>query len=196
MNLKAMRISQMTNPIVALIKSLIVQTFHSIRTAVRAISFVISPAGSPGSRCADRQRIVERPKPEAEPRADFFGCRHEHDGHAQQDAEELDNCLACSDVELIAGKNDLTVLRPDLAVGWYSERNGGFQPSEVFPDFSQQVWWLGECGYEWRIPIAEHVLSREGALCPILREKRLLRASTTSHPSVLSWPLFVTLRRI
>lgn len=123
-------------------------------------------------------------------------------GYSWQEAPDrrtgrgFDDCLACSGVELIAGKNDLTVLRPDLAVGWYSERNGGFQPSEVFPDFSQQVWWLGECGYEWRIPIAEHVLSREGALCPILREKRLLRASTTSHPSVLSSPLFVTLRRI
>ena len=85
---------------------------------------------------------------------------------ARRTSRSFDDCLACSGVELVAGKNDLSALRPDLAAEWHPTRNGGLGASDVFADFRQQVWWLGACGHEWRAPIAERVMSREGALCP------------------------------
>ena len=76
----------------------------------------------------------------------------------------FDDCLACADIALVPGKNDLATVRPDLAAEWSSKNP--MPASAVFPDFCQQVWWLGACGHEWRAPIAKRVGSHDDALCP------------------------------
>ena len=75
---------------------------------------------------------------------------------------------------MVPGKNDLAAVRPDIAEEWHPTRNP-LPASAVFPDFKQQVWWLGRCGHEWRAPIAKRVNSRDGALCPYCSGRKALK---------------------
>lgn len=93
---------------------------------------------------------------------------------ARRTGRSFDDCLACADVALIPGKNDLATVRPDIAEEWHPTRNP-LPASAVFPDFKQQVWWLGRCGHEWRAPIAKRVNSRDGALCPYCSGRKALK---------------------
>ena len=77
-----------------------------------------------------------------------------------------DDCLACADVDLVPGRNDLATLRPDIAAEWHPTKNA-CKPSEVFPDYHMIAWWKGAtCEHEWRAPIAKRTGSAAGALCP------------------------------
>jgi hypothetical protein len=92
---------------------------------------------------------------------------------ARRTGRSFDDCLACADVALVPGKNDLATVRPDIAAEWHPTRNP--VPASAFsPDFKQQVWWLGECGHEWRAPVAKRVGSHEAALCPYCSGKKAL----------------------
>ncbi|MFR1638126.1 MAG: zinc-ribbon domain-containing protein [Eggerthellaceae bacterium] len=93
---------------------------------------------------------------------------------ARRTGRSFDDCLACADVALVPGKNDLAAVRPDIAEEWHPTRNP-LPASAVFPDFKQQVWWLGRCGHEWRAPIAKRVNSRDGALCPYCSGRKALK---------------------
>ena len=93
---------------------------------------------------------------------------------ARRTGRSFDDCLACADVALVPGKNDLATVRPDISEEWHPTRNP-LSASVVFPDFKQQVRWLGGCGHEWRAPIAKRVNSRNGALCPYCSGRKALK---------------------
>ncbi|MBR3690640.1 MAG: IS21 family transposase [Eggerthellaceae bacterium] len=85
-----------------------------------------------------------------------------------------DDCLACTDVDLVPGRNDLETLFPEIASEWHPDKNG-LKPHEVFPSNQLKVWWIGaECGHEWRATIAERTGSAYGRLCPYCSGKRAL----------------------
>lgn len=92
---------------------------------------------------------------------------------ARRTGRSFDDCLACANVALVPGANDLATLFPEIAEEWHPGRNP-IPASEVFGDFNQQFWWLGACGHEWRAPIAKRTGSREGALCPYCSGKKAL----------------------
>ena len=92
---------------------------------------------------------------------------------ARRTGRGFDDCLACADVALVPGKNDLATLFPDVAAEWHSERNP-MPASSVFPDYRLSVWWRGECGHEWKAPIAERVRSVMGRACPYCSGKKAL----------------------
>lgn len=93
---------------------------------------------------------------------------------ARRTGRPFDDCLACADVALVPGKNDLATVRPDISEEWHPTRNP-LPASAVFPDFKQQVQWLGRCGHEWRAPIAKRVNSRDGALCSYCSGRKALK---------------------
>ncbi len=96
-------------------------------------------------------------------------------GAGQRTGRSFDDCLACADVALVPGKNDLAAVRPDIAEEWHPTRNP-LPASAVFPpDFKQQVWWLGRCGHVWRARVAKRVNSHDGALCPYCSGRKALR---------------------
>ncbi|MBR5259053.1 MAG: DDE-type integrase/transposase/recombinase, partial [Eggerthellaceae bacterium] len=77
-----------------------------------------------------------------------------------------DDCLACSNVDLVPGRNDLATLYPEIAAEWHPTKNG-CTPFEVFPDQTLNVWWKGsDCGHEWLCGINERTTSAFGRLCP------------------------------
>lgn len=86
----------------------------------------------------------------------------------------FDDCLACCGVELVAGKNDLATLFPEIAEEWHPDKNP-LSPSEVFSDYRQRVWWLGKCGHERCAPIAKRVGSAVGRLCPYCPGRKALK---------------------
>lgn len=53
---------------------------------------------------------------------------------ARRTGRSFDDCLACADVALVPGKNDLATVRPDIAEEWHPTRNP-LPASAVFPDF-------------------------------------------------------------
>lgn len=93
---------------------------------------------------------------------------------ARRTGRSFDDCLACADVALVLGKNDLATVMPGIAEERHPTRNP-LPASAVSPDFKQQVWWLGMCGHEWRAPIAKRVNSRDDALCPYCSGRKALK---------------------
>lgn len=93
---------------------------------------------------------------------------------ARRTQRGFDDCLACCGVELVAGKNDLATLFPEIAEEWHPDKNP-LSPSEVFSDYRQRVWWLGKCGHEWCAPIAKRVGSAVGRLCPYCSGRKALK---------------------
>ena len=92
---------------------------------------------------------------------------------ARRTKRGFDDCLACSGVALVPGRNDLATTHPAIAAEWHPEKNP-FPASQAFADFNQQVWWSGACGHEWMAPIARRTGSAEGALCPYCSGRKCL----------------------
>ena len=73
-------------------------------------------------------------------------------------------CPYCAGVRLLIGYNDLQTINPLLAQQWHPFKNRNLQPSNVTSKSDQKVWWLGECGHEWRGKISNRA---NGGGCPI-----------------------------
>lgn len=62
-------------------------------------------------------------------------------------------CPYCAGSKVLPGYNDLQTKYPDLAKQWHPTKNGSLLPSMVMPKSGKSVWWVGECGHEWDMPI-------------------------------------------
>ena len=58
---------------------------------------------------------------------------------ARRTGRSFDDCLACADVALVPGKNDLATVRPDIAEEWHPTR---LSLIHIFTDAAEHAQWL------------------------------------------------------
>ncbi len=80
-------------------------------------------------------------------------------------------CPYCSGRKAVSGFNDLASRNPKLAAQWHPTKNGSLTPEDVTAGSARSVWWLGECGHEWRTSVAQRA---EGCGCPYCSGRRVL----------------------
>ena len=74
-------------------------------------------------------------------------------------------CPYCSNQKVLSGFNDLATTNPALAAQWHPTKNGGLTPTDVVSGSNRQVWWLGECGHEWKAVISSRNAGRGCVFC-------------------------------
>ena len=89
---------------------------------------------------------------------------------------------------IVKGINDLATTHPELAKEWHPSKNGDLQPIQVSFGSNKKVWWLGECGHEWKATIG----SRTGmnSNCPYCINKKVVRGFNdiaTTHPDLIKY---------
>ena len=62
-------------------------------------------------------------------------------------------------------KNNLLTQNFELAKEWHPTKNGDLTPEMVTAGSNKKVWWLGECGHEWKASIKPRNSRKIG--CPI-----------------------------
>jgi hypothetical protein len=76
-------------------------------------------------------------------------------------------CPVCKNVVVVAGVNDLSTVRPDLARQWNLERNFPLLPNQVAAGTSKKFWWLCEQDptHEWRTSCDSRLAGRGCPSC-------------------------------
>ena len=85
---------------------------------------------------------------------------------------ERDSGAIYSLIEFSEKENSLAAKSPDVAKLWHPTKNGRLSPEHVQVSSSKTVWWLGECGHEWRSKISYESSSGK---CPYCSGMRVLR---------------------
>jgi hypothetical protein len=81
-------------------------------------------------------------------------CGHEWEAQVSNRVNGS-GCLFCSNQRVLAGFNDLSFKRPDVAEEWHPTLNGSLLPTEVIAGTDRKAWWLGRaCGHEWEATIS------------------------------------------
>lgn len=90
-------------------------------------------------------------------------CGYEWNSQIRHRAKGV-GCPVCVGRAVVAGKNDLQTLFPDIAVQWNFAKNGELKPTDVTAGSGKKVWWLcPDCGNEWQMPVDSRV---RGCRCP------------------------------
>ena len=82
-----------------------------------------------------------------------------------------ESCPICSGARVIAGINDLTTLKPELAAEW-SSKNDPLKPTMVTVGSHKKVIWKGKCGHEWVATVKSRAISGTG--CPYCSHNKIL----------------------
>ena len=93
-------------------------------------------------------------------------------------------CPYCANKLLLVGFNDLATKNPELAKEWHPTKNGDLKPTDVMPNNTKKVWWVGKCGHEWDAKVSDRTNGRN---CPICANKRILigyNDIATTHPEI------------
>lgn len=98
-------------------------------------------------------------------------CGYEWEAEPQYRTKEKGTgCPCCSGNTLVAGKNDLQTVRPDIAAQWHPELNGDLRPDMYMPCSEESVWWLcDDCGHVWNTKIMNRTKGKnlnDGRGCP------------------------------
>jgi hypothetical protein len=81
-------------------------------------------------------------------------------------------------------ENSLATKSPNIATEWHPTKNGYVTPEKVSFASGKKVWWLGKCGHEWQMTIANR---NHGMGCPICANKQVLTGFNdlqTTHPEL------------
>ena len=75
--------------------------------------------------------------------------------------------------KLIANKNDLGTVSPDISKEWHETKNGNLKPSDVTKGSHKKVWW--QCSkvkhHEWEATVKSRAISNNG--CPFCANKKV-----------------------
>jgi hypothetical protein len=118
-------------------------------------------------------------------------CRfgHEWEATGNSRASSKTGCPVCSGQRTLAGFNDLSTVRPDIASDWHPTKNGTRTPASVSVSNGAKAWWRGNCGHEWQSVIASR--TGQGVGCPICSGHRVMAGVNdleTQRPDVAaSW---------
>jgi hypothetical protein len=113
-------------------------------------------------------------------------CEHEWQAplHKRQQGSK---CPYCSNKSVLVGFNDLATTRPAIAAEWHPTNNGNFTPQQVTFGSSKKIWWVGSCGHEWEMALAER--TTRGAGCHYCSGHRVLKGFNdfaSQSPALLS----------
>ena len=77
---------------------------------------------------------------------------------------------------------------PQLAKQWHTKKNGTLLPTHVTAGSAKAVWWIGECGHEWKASPSNR---SKGTNCPYCSNQKVLRGFndlTTLSPDIaMEW---------
>ncbi|MFX1511896.1 MAG: zinc-ribbon domain-containing protein [Promethearchaeota archaeon] len=79
----------------------------------------------------------------------------------------------------------LTITHPDLAAEWHPTKNGSLTPEQVSFGSAKKIWWLCQCGHEWRARIF-HRTSKAQTKCSQCRPRKSSRISRITDENRLS----------
>jgi len=93
-------------------------------------------------------------------------------------------CAFCSNQKIMAGFNDLATLSPELSAEWHPTKNGDLTPNQVGNKSSLSVWWLGECGHDWKMKVFQRTAQKSN--CQICKKYNEIgdRSLTEKAPRV------------
>lgn len=86
--------------------------------------------------------------------------------------EKSTGCPYCSGRK-VNHTNSLAALKPTLAKEWHPTKNKRKTPCQVTVGSNENIWWLGECGHEWKTMINSRVGREQG--CPYCANVMLLQ---------------------
>lgn len=97
-------------------------------------------------------------------------CGHEWDSYIYS-RNKGHQCPYCTNVKT-NHTNSLASLKPELAKEWHPTKNGNLTPYDKAPNSNQKVWWLGNCGHQWKALISSR--NNGGNGCPYCSNTKLL----------------------
>lgn len=98
----------------------------------------------------------------------WWTCENGHEWDAPVSSRTVSGagCAVCAGKRVIAGVNDLSTLRPDIAAQWHPTKNGDLSPERVSLMSSMEAWWLcAACGHEWRAVVSDRALGKGCRKC-------------------------------
>ena len=99
----------------------------------------------------------------------WWVCEKGHEWEALVYSRKHRGCPYCSGNMVLIGYNDLSTTHPDLAAQWHPTKNNKLTAFDVSAGSNRMVWWLGECGHEWKAVIGSRA---SGCGCPTCSEER------------------------
>ncbi|WP_264357008.1 zinc-ribbon domain-containing protein [Pseudarthrobacter sp. MM222] len=99
-------------------------------------------------------------------------CGHEWESEYRNRTTKGTGCPVCSGHVFVSGINDLATIYPEVASEWHPTRNGGARPDQCASTTNRLVWWLGNCGHEWKSSVSGRTSMRSG--CPYCSSRKLL----------------------
>lgn len=94
-------------------------------------------------------------------------------------------CPQCAHDKKVSTNGTLADRFPEIAAEWHPTLNGDLTPNDVTGSTSTKVWWLGRCGHEWDMTVANRTTLGQG--CPFCAGKRVLAGFndlSTTDPNV------------
>jgi len=105
----------------------------------------------------------------------WWHCKNGHEWQAKILSRAYGSgCPFCAGIYVVTEVNDLESQYPFLAKEWHPTKNKDLTPRDVTKGSDRKVWWLGECGHEWKASISNRA---RGTGCPICKSE-----SKTSFP--------------
>ena len=98
----------------------------------------------------------------------WWKCEKGHEWQATVAHRHVAGCPICGNKQVLRGFNDLATTHPVLANEWHPTKNGKLTPFDVTYGSQRKVWWLGECGHEWKAEISDR---STGKGCPICHQE-------------------------
>ncbi len=101
-------------------------------------------------------------------------CGYEWQAAANKRCGAGRGCPFCAGKVVVAGKNDLETLYPEIAAEWDYEKNAPLLPAQVTPHSNKKVWWkCKEFGHIWQTSVNDRV--NDSTKCPFCRNKKVLK---------------------
>jgi hypothetical protein len=98
------------------------------------------------------------------------GCKHEWKAAINNRTADESRCPWCIGKKVCV-HTSLVRFFPAIAAQWHPEKNGDLQPTHVSPKSDKKVWWIGECGHEWRAIIGSRTCQMAG--CPKCKQSHM-----------------------
>ncbi|WP_306756573.1 zinc-ribbon domain-containing protein [Agathobacter rectalis] len=96
-------------------------------------------------------------------------CGHEWETSVKARSNS-EKCPICSGARVVAGINDLSTLKPELASEWSEENE--IKPTEVSIGSHKKVIWKCKLGHEWIATVKSRTINRTG--CPYCSHNKVL----------------------
>ena len=106
-------------------------------------------------------------------------CGHEWEAVVANRTTRGSGCPYCA-----RRNRTLPFTHPKLADQWHPSKNEGLEASDVTYGTKRKVWWVGQCGHEWRASVSNRARG-ESYVCPKCSVRKRQRVTLgETHPSL------------